>query len=167
MLWGNKPHSKRNLVMAKKINVWCVLGAHVPNEKWQLEHTGYRSNNVCRCRDCDKIVLRSDWLPQLRSDLQKLNRIRLKRKRDQFAASLPFFTTKLTVIDATTNAVIACYRSGMSIYRKDLLKLSNSSVVISARLFGYHYQKKVSGLSLFDKLYTYFDKHPNQEYYTL
>jgi hypothetical protein len=167
MLWGNKPHSKRNLVMTKKINIFCLLGAHVPNEKWQLELAEYRSNNVCRCKDCDKIVLRSDWLPQLRSDLQKLNRIRLKRKRDRFAASLPLFTTKLTICNASTGSVLGCYRAGMAIYKKDLARLSNSYVIVSARIFGFYYRKEVSGLSLFDKLYTYFDNHPDQEYYTL
>ncbi len=153
--------------MVKKINVLCLVGAHLPDERWYLEYGEFTSNNACRCKKCGKVVHRTDWLPQLHLDLQKLNRLRLKRKRDLFAASLPLFTTRLVVFSDRTNELIGIYRAGMAIHKKDLAKLAASTVIVSALIFGIIYQNKMSGLVLFDKLYNHFDKHPELDYYTL
>lgn len=153
--------------MTNKINIFCLVGAHNPDSKWQLDHSDYCADYVCHCRDCQKLVMRSSVLSQLRADLQKLNKIRLRRRRDSFAAALPFFTTKLAVFNMETSALVGHYEAGSVIYKKDLRKLHDSYVVVSARFLGINYQKRLSGVSLFENLYAYFDMYPDSEYYTL
>lgn len=152
----------------KKINVLCALGIHNPDGDWlAVPLSRAKTELACFCKTCKAPVTHSQTLSLLRGDLQKLNKIRLRRRKDAFFAALPYFTTMLTVVESGTNRILRQYKAGDRIRRVDLEDYKSVEFLVSARWLGFAYQKKEAGGFLLELLWQYFEADSSRQYYRL